>query len=82
MEQMDEPALANGSIEFLSWSIFDPRAAFARLERVPVNPKLCLNGDYVREQVSDSLRSPHEARWREVWGNFTEMADMIHPDLY
>jgi hypothetical protein len=27
------------------------------------------------------LRLRHEARWRNVWGNFTEMADMIFPNL-
>ncbi len=39
MEQMDEPALADASLEFLSWSLFDPRAAVARLERLPVSRK-------------------------------------------
>jgi hypothetical protein len=66
---------------FLSWSLFDPRAAVARLERLPVDPKRDLNRGSVRQRICQVLRLPHEARWRNIWANFTEMADLIHPDL-
>jgi len=80
MEHTDEPALARASTAFLSWSVFDPRAAAARVEKLPVDPRLDLNADSVRVRVCESLRLPREARWRAIWGNFTEMADLIYPD--
>ena len=57
-------------LEFQAWSIFDPRAAVARLEQVPVNPKLDLSADYTRQRVAEMLGLPHEARWRYIWLNF------------
>jgi hypothetical protein len=80
MEKADDVALALESTAFLGWSIFDPRASVARLEKLPVNPRLDLNADHVRRQVCEYLRLEHRARWRKVWGNFTEMANMIYPD--
>jgi hypothetical protein len=80
MERTDDMALARESTAFLSWSIFDPRAAAARLGKLPVNPRLDLNADHVRRQVCEYLRLSHDARWRKVWGNFTGMAEMIYPD--
>ena len=80
MEQASDAELARESTAFLAWSMFDPRAAAARLQKLPVNPRLDLNADHVRRQVCDYLQLNHEARWRKVWGNFTEMANMIYPD--
>jgi hypothetical protein len=80
MERDDDLALGLESTAFLGWSIFDPRAAVARLEKLPVNPRLDLNADYVRREVCAYLRLGHEARWRKVWGNFTEMGAVIYPD--
>ena len=41
MEQMDDLELAGSSVDFLGWSMFDPRAAVARLEdlRVASEPR-------------------------------------------
>ncbi len=43
LEHTDDLALARSREEFLAWSIFDPRAAVARLKQVPVDPKLELS---------------------------------------
>ncbi len=82
LERTDESALARASAEFLSWSILDPRAAVARLEKVPVSPKLDLDADSARQRVSKSLRLSHEARWRDIWEDATEMRQMIYPGLW
>jgi hypothetical protein len=75
MERTDDRALVRESTSFLSWSMFDPRAAADRLERMPVDPRLDLNADHVRRQICEYLRLSHDARWRKVWGNFTEYPD-------
>jgi hypothetical protein len=80
MERTDVPEILNPVLDFHAWSIFDPRAAVARLEQAPVNPKLDLNADAVREQVAESLGLPHEARWRMIWRTYSEMADLLLPD--
>jgi hypothetical protein len=82
LERTKESALARASAEFLSWSILDPRAAVARLEKVPVSPKLDLDADSARQRVSKSLRLSHEARWRDIWEDATEMRQMIYPGLW
>ena len=80
MEQSDDLTQVNSEIALQAWSIFDPRAAVARLEQVPVNPNLDLREDAFRERVLETLGLPHEARWRFIWLNFTEMADFFIPD--
>ncbi len=76
IERTDAAALARSANEFLSWSIFDPPAAVARLERVPVNLKRDLDADSARERVSEILRLPHEARWRAIWNEVTAMREL------
>jgi hypothetical protein len=80
MENTHETELIRESTAFLSWSMFDPKSAAERLLKLPVDARLDLNADHVRRQVCEYLRLSHEARWRKVWGNFTEMAGMIYPD--
>ena len=45
---------------FWSWSIFDPRAAVARLETLPIDPKLPTNQSVRRLAVAKSLAQDHE----------------------
>ena len=80
MEHTGDHELASGGLDFLAWSIFDPRAAAARLEQVPVNPKFDLSADYTRQRVVETLGLSHEARWRYIWLNFSDMAELLLPD--
>jgi hypothetical protein len=80
MEHLDDVALARAQ-EFRAWSIFDPRAAVARLEQVPINPKLEPSADFARERVAEILALPHEERWRRVWSDYTEMRDLVERDF-
>jgi hypothetical protein len=66
---------------FRAWSIIDPRAAVARLEQVPVTPKLDFDAGYVRQEVAKLLGLPHEARWRDVWLDSTHLTDLLVRDL-
>ena len=67
---------------FRAWSMFDPRAAVARLEKVPVDPKLDIRVDDARQRVAGLLGLPHEARWHYVWDNYSDTAAILHRDLY
>jgi len=80
LEHTGDLTQADAGFAFLAWSIFDPRAAVARLEQVPVNPKLDLNADPTRQRVAETLGLPRKARWRKIWLDFTEMADLLLPD--
>ncbi len=68
------------SREFLGWSFFDPRAAVARLERIPLSPKLAPDADSTRTQVAESLGLPYPERWRRVWNNNTDMRQLFERD--
>jgi hypothetical protein len=52
---------------FVAWSMFDPRAAVARLETLSVDSKLQNNATRARLAVAKSLAQTHEQRWREIW---------------
>jgi len=81
MEQTDDQELARWQFEFLGWSIFDPRAAVARLEQAPVTSKLEPSTNLARERVAEMLGLPYEDRWRRVWSVYTEMRDLFERDL-
>jgi len=67
MEQTDDRELATWAAEFRAWSFFDPRAAVARLEKLPIDSKLQLNAIRARLVVAESLALPYEKRWRKIW---------------
>ncbi len=46
--------------DFLGWVLLDPRAAVARLEKVPVNPKFEQNADFTRTYLAEALGLPYE----------------------
>jgi Carboxypeptidase regulatory-like domain len=66
MEQTDPTELASWGYEFMCWSLIDPRAAVARLEKFPVAPI----PDYrkgnigARLAVARSLARSSQERWR------------------
>jgi hypothetical protein len=66
LEHTDDRTLADSTIEFLAWSIFDPRAAVARLEQVPFTPEFDRLDD-ARALVSQMLGLSYEERWRRIW---------------
>jgi len=81
MEQTDGQELVRWQLEFMGWSIFNPRAAVARLEQAPVFSKLEPSLNSARERVAELLGLPHEDRWRRVWSVYTEMRDLFERDL-
>ena len=59
-----------------------PRAAVARLEQVPVDPKLELNADRARREVFRNARArPRGALAKGSGAHFTEMGDLFERDL-
>ena len=66
-----DDAAATSEIElatdYWAWSIFDPRAAVAQLEKLPIDPGLPNNAIRARLLVAKSLAKHHEQRWHELW---------------
>jgi hypothetical protein len=58
---------AEWSYDFVAWSLFDPRAAVARLENLPMDPKVENNVTWCRRAVAKSLATSPQQRWRELW---------------
>jgi hypothetical protein len=69
MEHTEDIELATWGSEFLAWSLVDPRAAVARLERVPVSTAPGPRANAARIAVATSLGLPYEARWRRTWNH-------------
>ena len=76
LEHTDDAELARWGPEFQGWSTFDPRAAIARLEQVPVIASLENTADQARSGVALLLGMTHEQRARQVWRG-TWMGDLI-----
>ncbi|MFI5459023.1 MAG: carboxypeptidase regulatory-like domain-containing protein [Isosphaerales bacterium] len=53
-------------VMFEAWSLFEPRAAVARLEKVPM-PSLDPNDNRMRISVIETLSLAHDNRWRKTW---------------
>ncbi|MFI5459024.1 MAG: hypothetical protein ACHRXM_26645 [Isosphaerales bacterium] len=70
MDQTNGDELATWAIDFRAWSLLDPRAAVARLEKLPIDPKLPLNAIRARLVVAESLARPYEERWRKIWDDW------------
>ena len=58
---------ADLTIDFRAWSLFDPRAAVARLEKLPFDLKPGNNATRARLVVAEALAKNHEQRWRGIW---------------
>jgi len=67
MKHTEDRELATWRSEFLAWSLFDPRAAVARLEIVPISSDSGPRANAARIAVATSLGLPYEARWRRIW---------------
>ena len=67
IEHTEDRELATWRTEFLAWSLFDPRAAVNRLEKVPVSDDSAPNANAARIAVASSLGLSYEERWRAVW---------------
>ncbi len=74
--------MAPPAAPFLAWAMLAPRLAVAGLERFPVHPMLDLTADYARRSLAETLQLPHEARWRSIFLNHTEMSSILAGELY
>ncbi|MGP0062323.1 MAG: carboxypeptidase regulatory-like domain-containing protein [Isosphaeraceae bacterium] len=70
MEHIEDRELATWDTEFRAWSLFDPRAAVARLEKVPVVSETGARANSARTGVARSLGEPYELRWRRYWAEW------------
>ena len=61
---------APSTYDYRAWSLFDPRAAVARLEKLPIDPKLENNAIHTRLAVAESLAQDREERWRKIWDDW------------
>ena len=89
MEQADNEDLAavanplQGRLTpFLGWSIFDPRAAVARLEQVPATAGISARAVFnSRVQVAQILGLSYKDRWRRIWTDYTDMRFLLERDI-
>ena len=75
LEKASDRELVDWDLTFEAWTILDPRAAVARLEKVPmtsVNPNDNRLWIYVVEKLADD----HEERWRKT---FLQWAPIFNP---
>jgi hypothetical protein len=56
--------------DFRAWSLFDPRDAVARLEKLTIDPKVENNAIHTRLAVAESLAQDREERWRKIWDDW------------
>ena len=89
MEQADNEDLAavanplqGWPTPFLGWSIFDPRAAVARLEQVPATAAISARAVFnSRVQVAQILGLSYKDRWRRIWTDYTDMRFLLERDI-
>ncbi len=65
IEHTEDRELATWSSEFEAWSSFDPRAAVARLEKIPVGADPSPNDARIR--VASSLGLSDKQRLQTLW---------------
>jgi hypothetical protein len=70
LARLDQSADDELAADFRAWSLFDPRAAVARLEKIPVDTKARRITMVARLVVAASLAQTHEERWRKIWGDW------------
>lgn len=71
LEQADDSELEELRSVILDWSMIDPRAAVARIERVPLTEQLNRFSDFARLDVGQSLATPTKSLHSEVWHRAT-----------
>lgn len=67
IERTDDRELATWAKEFAAWSHFDPRGAFARLERVPVREDDAPDANAARVEVARWLGMDGHRRLDALW---------------
>ncbi len=83
MEQTDEGELAKSTDGFLSWSIFDPRAAVARLEQMRATTGPETSAIFaIRGTVGEMLGLSFEDRWRRVWSGHSGLRFLLERDVW
>jgi hypothetical protein len=80
IDQTDDEELAGWGNQFLAWSLFDPRAAVARMEQIPI-PKNLQTVNIARERAAQILGLPYEDRWRTIHSQYTDMRSMLERDI-
>ena len=73
IEHTEDRELASWFPEFEAWASFDPRAAVARLEKVPVGPDLSQTD--ARLHVARLLGLSYEQRLRTTWPDSEVLSD-------
>jgi hypothetical protein len=97
IERADDADLASWTREFVAWSLFDPRAAAARIDRVPLPKNLDvnagsvavriaelidgLNGSSARLRVAELLGMTREQRFRELTARGNFMQSLFDRDF-
>jgi Carboxypeptidase regulatory-like domain len=74
LEKATDKELIHATDEFETWCLFDPRAAVARLEKVPM-PSVNPNDNRLRIYVIEKLALDHEQRWIKTWNTRAPIFD-------
>ena len=87
MDRTDDRELATQRSKFLSWALFDPRAAVARIEQLQLRATTELETKAIltlREFVGRNLARPYEEQWRFVWfvPGYGEMKALLERDFW
>jgi Carboxypeptidase regulatory-like domain len=72
---------ASSRFDFLTWSLFDPRAAVARLEQITIRPNPTELARNARLLVAASLGRKHADRWAEIFPEATIIQSGIQRDF-
>ncbi len=73
MEHTEDRELATWENEFVAWSFFDPRAAVAWLQRVPVVNEPGARANAARIRVATMLGLTYEQRVQRIWPDWDDM---------
>jgi hypothetical protein len=82
LDQTNDQELGlTGQPVLLGWSLFDPRAMAAWLEKLPLAAQLKIADDYARLKAVESLGLPQGRRSERFWHYYSEMRDLFYRDL-
>jgi len=65
------------SNHFLAWSLLDPRAAVARIQRIGVKKDPEPNSNWALSTVVESLAETDEARWKWFWRRHSTLGELL-----
>jgi hypothetical protein len=81
IEAMADAELDNWTIAFMSWSIFDPRAAAERLERASAAAGPQKGPSHASQVTGELLGLPFEDRWQKIWWDYTAVRYLLERDI-